>query len=105
MSARLSRTVCLAGTILTAISVHAAAADVDVTSAPSQLAMASPAAQQGPAIARESLTTEANAGVASVNIGHPTRAAINLSRIKRANLVKNASYRPIGPQLILGVRF
>ena len=111
MSARLSRTIFLAGTILTAISVYAAAADVDVTSPPpainSQFAMASPAAQQGPAIAGESLTTEANTGVTTVNIGQPTRGAINLSRLKRANLTKNASYtyRPIGTQLILGVRF
>ena len=98
MPIQLNRAALLGAVLLTAISAPVLAADADVASPPTSTAV-SPTAEQG-----RSLGTEAKAGVATANASQPRR--IDVSRFRRAHVAGTySSYRPTGPQLILGVRF
>jgi hypothetical protein len=94
--------------LLTGISVPVLAADADVASPPTSTEV-SPTADLGRAVAGESLGTEAKASATTANTSQPRRTAIDHSRFKRAHVASGSSayssYRPTGPQLILGVRF
>jgi|SRR5215468_1808030 len=92
--------------LLTALSAPVLAADADTANPPTSTAV-SPNTEPGREVARESLGTEAKAGVATANTSQPRR--IDLSRFRRAHVAGGSStyssYRPTGHQLILGVRF
>ena len=95
MPIQLNRAALLGVVLLTAISAPVLAADADTASPPTS------AEVSGREVARESLGTEAKAGVAAASTSQ------RLSRFKRPHVAGGSysSYRPTGPQLILGVRF
>jgi hypothetical protein len=65
------------------------------------------AAQPGPVIARESLSTETVAAVATVGSGHPTRATASVAGRAAAPAAPRsyAAYGPAGHPLMLGIGY
>jgi hypothetical protein len=65
------------------------------------------AAQPGPVIARESLSTETVASVATVGSGHPTRGTLNVAGRAATPAAPRsyAAYGPAGHPLMLGIGY